>query len=135
MTSDQVKRGGWSAPEPVLPWLWQAMVDAGNVAGPRLGNRGELIVTAYLQDEESGVCGDLVGDFVVRAEPVTPRSSVQLEDATRRSFRPDDWDGDASELCGYEDDLIDDADLCDATFASKWEAFAAGITVGATSAQ
>jgi hypothetical protein len=47
-------------------------------------------------------------------------------------FDPDSWSGDANELRGLEEHLLADADVCDRTFSSKHEAFAAGLHVGET---
>jgi hypothetical protein len=123
--------GDWSVPGPVLPWLWQAMVDAGNVGSPRLGPRGELVVTAYETEGSDG----LAGDFVVSAEPVAPRDAApaeltRQEQRPSQGFNPEDWDGDPDDLRGYERDLVADEDLCSATFATKREAFSVGLVLG-----
>ena len=74
---------------PLTPrWLWDAMLDAGNASSPRLGPKGELIITAYSENPESGGCGDLIGDFVVTCEPLDVgdgRTGSALRD--RRSCR------------------------------------------------
>ena len=43
----------------------------------------------------------------------------------------EDWDGDPEALRGLERQLSGDAALCDQTFASKHEAFTAGLLFGA----
>jgi hypothetical protein len=43
------------------------------------------------------------------------------------AFDPDEWEGDASLLEPYVELLRDEEHLCERTFASKHEAFAAGL--------
>ena len=60
-------------------WLWDALVDTGNATNARLNARGELIVTAYSQDGESGGCGNLVGDFVVMCQRISIKDEASRE--------------------------------------------------------
>jgi hypothetical protein len=46
------------------------------------------------------------------------------------AFDPQAWDGDATLLEPYVEQLCDDTDLCERTFASKHEAFTAGLYLG-----
>jgi hypothetical protein len=43
---------------------------------------------------------------------------------------PNAWEGDSEQLIGHEDELADSAELCEQTFASKQEAFTAGLYLG-----
>jgi hypothetical protein len=48
--------------------------------------------------------------------------------ADREPFDPDAWEGDLEELIGHEDLLeYSEGDLCDKLFASKHDAFTAGL--------
>jgi hypothetical protein len=48
----------------------------------------------------------------------------------RVPFDPDAWDGEYQELTGIRDELVIDPELCERTFCSKQEAFAAGLLIG-----
>jgi hypothetical protein len=96
-----------------------------------------LLVAAYVEDQETGGSGDLVGDFVVSAKPVAPRDGAPAELTRQKQvpsgvFNPEDWDGDPDDLRGYDRDLLADEDLCSATFAAKHEAFGVGLRLGRT---
>jgi hypothetical protein len=47
-------------------------------------------------------------------------------------FDPDQWEGDFDELESVQEELLDSEELCDLTFYSKREAFAAGHHLGKT---
>jgi hypothetical protein len=56
------------------------------------------------------------------------------ESAHPSKFDPDAWDGDPEFLRPFQDELALGHELCDQTFASRREAFAAGLELGSTDA-
>lgn len=56
--------------------------------------------------------------------------SSATEASAAGEFDPASWSGDVSDLHGYEPRLCEEAELCDRTFATKREAFLAGLALG-----
>ena len=46
-----------------------------------------------------------------------------------------EWDGDVQDLSGHLEELLLSQSLCEETFATKHEAFAAGVALGERSAK
>jgi len=64
-------------------------------------------------------------------KPVPPKAPRKprppKQDAAKRRPHPlESWEGDAQQLLGHEQDLMESSDLCNRVFASKQEAFMAG---------
>jgi len=63
------------------------------------------------------------------------QEETHIMQSDEQPFDPDSWDGDAEELKGHEEILSSNYELSEQTFASKHDAFNAGLFLGASAGE
>jgi hypothetical protein len=88
-------------------------------------NRGERAFTSHLVREHPELVDSPALSLGRLFGPTKPTTSLIGHDITT-----EEWDGDPETLRGREKELSGDSAQCDQTFASKHEAFTAGLALG-----